>query len=146
MPVEVLGGLVLTQVGVDAGCPAALHEVAGDQLGRPHQFQEQVVVRLLQGDEGFDVLFGEQHDMVLPDGIRMVKGEDMLVLEVNRDIQQPFQNLVAIEVAGWVGHFTNSLMVSEVVGKPGSLSSVFTVAIHVDVLPDIREPARCLDR
>jgi hypothetical protein len=38
------GGLVISQVGVDAGGPETGHEVPGDHLRRPHQFQQQVII------------------------------------------------------------------------------------------------------
>lgn len=100
VPVEVFGGLVFSQVGVHPAGPEAVHEVAGDHLGRAQQFQEQVVVGLFQGDEGFDVPFGEQDHMVFPERVGVVKGKDPLVLEVHRHIQEAFQDLVAVEVTG----------------------------------------------
>ena len=100
VPVEVFGGLVLPQVGVHPAGPEAGHEVAGDHFGGAHQFQEQVVVGLFQGDQGFDVSFGEQDHVVFPDRVGVVKGKDPFVLEVHRHVRKAFQDLVAIEVAG----------------------------------------------
>jgi hypothetical protein len=43
VPVEVLGGLVISRVGVNAGSAAAVHEVPGDRLRGTHQHQERKV-------------------------------------------------------------------------------------------------------
>lgn len=81
VPMEVLGGLVIPQVRVDAGSPEAGHEVPGDHLRRPHQFQEQVVVPLFQRQQRFYVLFRQKDDVVFPQRVGVVEGKHPLVVD-----------------------------------------------------------------
>ena len=99
---EVLGGLVVSPVGVDAAGPEAGHEVRRDHPGRPNQLQQQVVVGVFEGEEGFDVLPGEEDDMVFPERIGVVEVKDPLVLKVDRDVQKAFQNRAAIKITGGI--------------------------------------------
>jgi hypothetical protein len=100
------GGLVIPQVGIDPTGSEAVHEVPGNDLGGSHQFQQQFVVGLLHGKQGFNMPFGEQNDMVFPEWPGVVKGKDMFVLEVHRNVQKPFQDLIAIKVTHGIGHFS----------------------------------------
>lgn len=106
---EMLGGLVLPQVGVNATGSESVHEVPGDRFGCSHQLQKQLVVGLFQGKKGFYVPLGEQDDMVFPERVSVVKGENMFILEVHRHIQQASQNLLAIKITNKNGHISPSI-------------------------------------
>lgn len=107
VPVEMLGGLIITQIGVNAAGTKTLHEVSGDHFGGSHKLQKQFVIGLLQGEQGFDVLSGEQHNMIFPERVGMVKGKDPLVLEIYRNVQMAFQNFITIKITTGIGHFSS---------------------------------------
>ena len=44
--------------------------------------------------------FGEKDDVVFPERVGVVKGEDPFVLETDRDVQKSGQDLAAIEITG----------------------------------------------
>ena len=44
------------------------------------------------------MLFGEEDDVVFPEGVSVVKGEDPFVLEADRDDQKTGQDLATIEL------------------------------------------------
>jgi hypothetical protein len=55
--------------------------------------------RLFQGQKLFDVLFGEEIDVVFPERVGVMKGEDPLVFETDWDDQKSGQDLSAMEIA-----------------------------------------------
>ena len=69
---EMFGGLILSQVGIDTGGSETGHEIPGYHLRRSHQLQQQIVVRLFQSQERFDVLFGEENDVVFPERVSSI--------------------------------------------------------------------------
>jgi hypothetical protein len=50
------------------------------------------------------VLFGEEDNVVFPERVGVVKGEDPIVLEIDRDDQKAVQDLAAIEITDRFGH------------------------------------------
>jgi len=50
------------------------------------------------------VLLREEDDVVLPEGVGVVKGEDPVVLETDRDGQLAGQDPGAVEITGGAGH------------------------------------------
>jgi hypothetical protein len=101
---EMLGGLVISQVGIHSGGPETGHEIPSDHLRRPHQFQQQLVVHLFQSQERFNVLFGEEDDVIFPERVGVVKGEDPIVLEIDRDNLKAGQDIAAIEITDRFTH------------------------------------------
>ena len=50
------------------------------------------------------MLFGEKDDVVFPEGVGVVKGEDPFVLETDRDDLKAGEDLAAVEITDGFSH------------------------------------------
>ena len=96
---EVLGVLILAQVGEDATRAVFGQNLCGDPPDDGEQFEQKPFVVVAEGEQRRDVAFGDDDDVRRVEGARVVEGEHVVRLGDLPDGRAPASHLVAIKVS-----------------------------------------------